>query len=202
MASNSSLGDAQHEKVLKSTLEQIDRQFGKGSIMRLGQEALERVPGIPTGSISLDMALGGTGIPRGRVIEIFGPEASGKTTAALHVVASAQRKGGVAAFVDAEHALDPSYAKRLDKSIEEYTSLGQAERAEALQSERAIVAEFMPKQLGPEETEALVDGTLAEHADLTARDIGKAMKLIMAEHRGEVDGKLVNELVRRKLAER
>ena len=94
-----------------------------------------------------------------------------------------------------------SYAKRLDKSIEEYTSLGQAERADALKSERAIVAEFMPTQLGPEETEALVDGILAEHADLTARDIGKAMKLIMADHTGQVDGKLVNELVRRKLAE-
>ena len=95
-----------------------------------------------------------------------------------------------------------SYAKRLDKSIEEYTSLGQAERADALKAERAIVAEFLPKQLGPDDTEAVVDAALAEHAELGPRDIGKAMKLIMADHKGEVDGKLVNELVRRKLTER
>ena len=95
-----------------------------------------------------------------------------------------------------------SYAKRLDKSIEEYASLGQADRAETLKAERAIVAEFLPKQLGPAETEAVVDAVLADNADLGPRDIGKAMKLIMAEHTGEVDGKLVNELVRRKLAER
>jgi recombination protein RecA len=108
----------QREKTLDATLEQIDKQFGKGAIMRLGQGVVEKVPGISTGALSLDMALGGTGIPRGRVVEIYGPESSGKTTVALHVVAHAQKEGGIAAFVDAEHALDPSYAKRLGVDLD------------------------------------------------------------------------------------
>jgi recombination protein RecA len=118
MVSKSANENRQRDENLANTLAQIDRQFGKGAIMRLGQTALERIPGIPTGSISLDMALGGSGIPRGRVIEVFGPESSGKTTCALHVVASAQKAGGVAAFVDAEHALDPSYAKKLGVDLD------------------------------------------------------------------------------------
>ena len=91
----------------------IEKQFGKGAIMRLGESNLEDVKGISTGSISLDLALGGKGLPRGRIVEIYGPESSGKTTLTLHVVANAQKEGGVAAFVDAEHALDPSYARKL-----------------------------------------------------------------------------------------
>ncbi len=101
-------------KALELALTQIDRQFGKGSIMRLGDNRLqERIKVIPTGSISLDAALGIGGIPRGRIIEIFGPESSGKTTLALHVIAEAQKTGGLAAFIDAEHALDAYYAKNL-----------------------------------------------------------------------------------------
>ncbi|MDZ7342599.1 MAG: DNA recombination/repair protein RecA, partial [candidate division KSB1 bacterium] len=101
-------------KALELALTQIDRQFGKGSIMRLGDNRLqERIKVIPTGSISLDAALGIGGIPRGRIIEIFGPESSGKTTLALHVIAEAQKLGGLAAFIDAEHALDAYYAKNL-----------------------------------------------------------------------------------------
>ncbi|MBN01583.1 MAG: recombinase RecA [Planctomycetaceae bacterium] len=103
---------------LKTTLQQIERQFGEGAIMPLGKEKQARIEGIPTGSLSLDMALGGQGIPKGRIIEIFGPESSGKTTLALHVVAEAQRKGGIAAFIDAEHALDPSWAKKLGVQLE------------------------------------------------------------------------------------
>jgi len=101
------------KKALNLALTQIERQFGKGSIMRLGDRAKVTVDVIPTGSISLDYALGIGGIPRGRIIEIYGPESSGKTTLALHIIAEAQKMGGLAAFVDAEHALDPTYAKRL-----------------------------------------------------------------------------------------
>jgi recombination protein RecA len=104
---------ADREKALDTALAQIERQFGKGSVMRLGDEGRAPVEVIPTGSIALDVALGIGGLPRGRVVEIYGPEASGKTTVALHAVANAQKAGGIAAFIDAEHALDPEYAKRL-----------------------------------------------------------------------------------------
>ena len=104
---------ADREKALDAALAQIDRQFGKGSVMRLGDDTRPPIEIIPTGSIALDIALGIGGLPRGRVVEIYGPESSGKTTVALHAVASAQRAGGIAAFIDAEHALDPEYAKKL-----------------------------------------------------------------------------------------
>jgi len=98
---------------LKTTLQQIEKQFGDGAIMPLGSEHRHRIEGIPTGSISLDMALGGQGVPRGRIIEVYGPESSGKTTLALHVAAQAQKAGGIAAMIDAEHAFDPSWGKKL-----------------------------------------------------------------------------------------
>jgi recombination protein RecA len=101
------------DKALETALMQIERQFGKGSVMRLGDETRVPVEVIPTGSIALDVALGLGGLPRGRIVEIYGPESSGKTTVALHAVANAQRLGGIAAFIDAEHALDPDYAKKL-----------------------------------------------------------------------------------------
>ncbi len=103
---------------LKNTLAQIEKEFGEGAIMPLGVGTAVPINGIPTGSLSLDLALGGQGIPCGRVVEIFGPESSGKTTLALHVVASAQKRGGIAAFIDAEHALDPSWAKKLGVQLE------------------------------------------------------------------------------------
>jgi recombination protein RecA len=106
--------ESQKEKAIDLAVSQIERQFGKGAIMRLGTDAvLPEVPVIPTGSLALDIALGVGGIPRGRVVEIFGPEASGKTTLALHIVAEAQKKGGIAGFIDAEHALDVGYAQKL-----------------------------------------------------------------------------------------
>jgi recombination protein RecA len=108
------------ERALTAALTQIERSYGKGSIMRLGEAAAQRnVDIIPTGSLTLDMALGVGGIPRGRVVEIYGPESSGKTTLALHVIAEAQKKGGVAAFIDAEHALDPVYAGRIGVKTED-----------------------------------------------------------------------------------
>jgi len=105
-------------KAIDAALAQIDKQFGKGSIMRLGSRETIDVPAIPTGSLSLDAALGVGGVPRGRVVEIFGPESSGKTTLALHVISEAQRRGGMAAFVDAEHALDAGYARKLGVDID------------------------------------------------------------------------------------
>src|SRR6201991_3690335 len=101
------------DKALDLALAQIDKQFGKGSVMRLGERPVIQTAVIPTGSIALDVALGVGGLPRGRVVEVYGPESSGKTTVALHAVASAQKAGGIAAFIDAEHALDPEYAKAL-----------------------------------------------------------------------------------------
>ncbi len=110
----------EREKIIENALAQIERTFGKGSIMKLGDNGpLKDIEAIPSGSIELDMALGVGGIPRGRVTEIFGPESSGKTTLALHVIANAQQEGGVAAFIDAEHALDPGYAKNLGVNTEE-----------------------------------------------------------------------------------
>ena len=110
---------ADREKALETALAQIDRQFGKGSVMRLGSEERAPIESIPTGAIALDVALGIGGLPRGRIVEVYGPESSGKTTIALHAIASAQAKGGVAAFVDAEHALDPEYAKKLGVNIDD-----------------------------------------------------------------------------------
>jgi recombination protein RecA len=106
-------------KALDAALSQIERAFGKGSIMRLGQKQGMEVETIPTGSLSLDIALGVGGLPKGRVIEIYGPESSGKTTLALHVIAEAQKSGGVSAFVDAEHALDPVYARKLGVNLDQ-----------------------------------------------------------------------------------
>jgi len=111
-------GTSGDEKALDRVLVQIEKQFGKGSIMHMGDSAIAPVEGIPTGSLSLDIALGGHGIPRGRVVELFGPEASGKTTLALHVVAEAQKLGGIAAFIDAEYALDPSWCRKLGVNVE------------------------------------------------------------------------------------
>lgn len=103
---------------LKNAVQQIEKHFGEGAIMPLGAGKSEAIEGIPTGSLSLDIALGGQGIPRGRIIEIFGPESSGKTTLALHVIAQSQKQGGIAAFIDAEHALDPAWAKKLGVDLE------------------------------------------------------------------------------------
>ena len=107
------------DKALAAALSQIERNFGKGTVMRFGEGAIAQVEAISTGSLGLDIALGIGGLPRGRIIEVFGPESSGKTTLALHVVAEAQKNGGIAAFVDAEHALDPIYARKLGVKVDE-----------------------------------------------------------------------------------
>ena len=104
--------------VLRSTVEQIEKEFGEGSIMALGANTSMNIQAISSGCLSLDIALGGKGFPRGRIIEVFGPESSGKTTLTLHLAAEAQKIGGIVAFIDAEHALDPSWAKKLGVDLE------------------------------------------------------------------------------------
>ena len=111
--------DPKKQKALEAAMEQIERQFGKGAIMRLGQSELMDIEAIPTGSLSLDIALGVGGLPMGRIVEIYGPESSGKTTLTLELIAQAQKKGKVCAFIDAEHALDPIYAKKLGVKVED-----------------------------------------------------------------------------------
>ena len=111
--------DPQREKALTAALSQIERQFGKGAMMRLGDSPREKIPSISTGSLGLDIALGIGGLPRGRIVEIYGPESSGKTTLTLQVIAEAQKAGGTCAFIDAEHALDPLYAQNLGVNIDD-----------------------------------------------------------------------------------
>ncbi|MDR1923888.1 MAG: recombinase RecA [Planctomycetaceae bacterium] len=124
---------------LKNAVAQIEKAFGEGAIMPLGLDRTPSLSGIPTGSLSLDLALGGFGVPRGRIIEIFGPESSGKTTLTLHVVANAQKPGGIAAFIDAEHALDPSWAKRLGVDLESLLVSQPSSGEEAMQITEMLV---------------------------------------------------------------
>jgi len=109
----------ERDKALEMAMSQIERQFGKGAVMKMGESARRQIDVIPTGALSLDLALGIGGVPRGRIIEVYGPESSGKTTVGLHIVAEAQRNGGIAAFIDAEHALDPVYAKAIGVDVDE-----------------------------------------------------------------------------------
>lgn len=113
------MSNSAKDRALEVALSQIEKQFGKGSMMRLGEQRQEEIPVISTGSLALDIALGVGGLPRGRVVEVYGPESSGKTTLTLHVVAEAQKQGGTCAFIDAEHAMDPIYAKKLGVNTEE-----------------------------------------------------------------------------------
>ena len=109
----------ERDKALDAALAQIDKQYGKGSIMRMGEKGSLAIESIPTGALPLDLALGVGGLPRGRVVEIYGPESSGKSTLAMHVVAEAQRNGGICAYIDAEHAMDPVYAKAIGVDIDQ-----------------------------------------------------------------------------------
>ena len=170
------------EKALDVAIQQIERQFGKGSIMKLGEDTALNVSVIPSGCLDLDIALGAGGYPRGRVVEVFGPESSGKTTVALHAVAETQRIGGTAAFIDAEHALDPSYAKNLGVCLDDLyvsqpdTGEQALEIAEALVRSGAIdvvvidsVAALVPK--------AEIEGEMGDsHVGLQARLMSQALR--------------------------
>jgi recombination protein RecA len=169
---------------LKNTIAQIEKQFGEGSIMPLGVagEAIKRIEGIPTGSLSLDLALGGQGLPKGRVVEIFGPESSGKTTLALHVVARAQRAGGIAAFIDAEHALDPSWAKKLGVDLETLLVSQPGSGEEAMQITEMLVKSNAVDVIVIDSVAALVpqkelDGEMGDtHVGLQARLMSQALR--------------------------
>ena len=177
-----SLENSEKKKALESALGQIEKQFGKGSVMKLGDFTAMNVESIPTGALSLDVALGIGGIPKGRIIEIFGPESSGKTTLALHMIAECQKRGGEAAFIDAEHALDPVYAKHLGVDIDNLivsqpdTGEQALEIAEALVRSGAIdiivvdsVAALVPK--------AEIDGDMGDaHVGLQARLMSQALR--------------------------
>ncbi len=172
----------ERQKALDIAIQQIERQFGKGSIMKLGEDTSLNVSVISSGCLALDIALGAGGFPRGRVVEIFGPESSGKTTVALHLVAEAQRLGGNAAFIDAEHALDPVYAKNLGVNVDELyvsqpdTGEQALEIAEALVRSNAIdvvvidsVAALVPK--------AEIEGEMGDsHVGLQARLMSQALR--------------------------
>lgn len=173
-------------KAIESAMGQIEKQFGKGSIMKLGEHSILNIDSISTGCLDLDIALGIGGVPRGRVVEIFGPESSGKTTVALHIVAQAQKSGGAAAFIDAEHALDPSYAKNLGVDIENLivsqpdTGEQALEIVEALVRSNAIdvividsVAALVPK--------AEIEGEMGDsHVGLQARLMSQALRKLTA----------------------
>jgi recombination protein RecA len=167
---------------LKNTVAQIEKEFGEGAIMALGNDFKLKIEGIPTGSLSLDIALGGQGIPRGRIIEIFGPESSGKTTLALHVIAQAQKADGIAAFVDAEHALDPSWAKKLGVELDTLLVSQPGSGEEAMQITEMLIKSNAVDVIVVDSVAALVprkelEGEMGDsHVGLQARLMSQALR--------------------------
>jgi recombination protein RecA len=167
---------------LRNTVEAIEKQFGEGSIMPLGADQVRRIEGISTGSLSVDIALGGQGIPRGRIIEVYGPESSGKTTLALHVVAEAQKAGGIAAFIDAEHALDPSWAKKLGVDLETLLVSQPSHGEEAMHITEMLIKSNAVDVIVVDSVAALVpkkelDGEIGDsHVGLQARLMSQSMR--------------------------
>ncbi len=178
----SSAAAAAEQKALSNTIGQIEKAFGAGAIMKLGEGSHLEVEGISTGALSLDLALGGKGLPRGRIIELFGPESSGKTTIALHAVANAQKEGGVAAFIDAEHALDPSWCKRLGVDIESLLVSQPSSAEEALQIAEMLVLSNAVDIIVIDSVAALVpraeiEGEIGDsHVGLQARLMSQALR--------------------------
>ncbi len=174
------------EDILESTIKDIQSKFGEGAIMKLGEAPRVDVEVIPTGSISLDLALGVGGMPRGRIIEIYGPESSGKTTLALHIVASAQKQGGKAAFIDAEHALDPEYAKRIGVKTDELLISQPDNGEEALNIMEQLVRSGSIDVIVVDSVAALtpraeIEGEMgAQHIGLQARLMSQALRKITA----------------------
>src|SRR5437867_4296183 len=172
------------DRDLKNALAAIEKQFGKGAIMQLGERSVLDVPGVSTGALSLDLALGGRGLPRGRIIEIFGPESSGKTTVALHAVANAQRQGGVAAFIDAEHALDPGWAKRVGVDLESLLVSQPSSAEEALKIAEMLIKSNAVDMIVIDSVAALVpraevEGEIGDqHVGLQARLMSQALRIL------------------------
>lgn len=175
---------AQKQKVLEQALTQIEKQFGKGSVMRLGDAAKMQIEAIPTGSIALDMAIGIGGIPRGRITEIYGTESSGKTTLALQIVAEAQKRGGICAFVDAEHALDPEYARAIGVQIDQLYISQPGTGEEALEIMDAIIRTGAIDVVVLDSVAALVpraeiEGDMGDaHVGMQARLMSQALRKI------------------------
>ena len=176
----------ERDKAIDMAVGQIEKQFGKGAIMRLGQDAVTTVPHISTGSIGIDHALGIGGVPRGRVVEIFGPEASGKTTLTLQIIAQAQRRGGTAAFVDAEHALDPTYAKKLGVDLDSLLVAQPDHGEQALEIVEVLVRSGGADVVVVDSVAALVpkaeiDGDMGEaQVGLQARLMSQALRKLTA----------------------
>ena len=174
--------NAEKRKALEVAMSQIEKQFGKGSVMKLGEYKAMEVEAIPTGALSLDIALGIGGVPRGRIIEVFGPESSGKTTLALHIIAEAQKMGGEAAFIDAEHALDPVYAKKLGVDIDNLIVSQPDTGEQALEITEALVRSGALDVIVVDSVAALVpkaeiDGEMGDsHMGLQARLMSQALR--------------------------
>lgn len=189
------------KKALDLALSQIEKQFGKGSIMRLGEDSKINLDVIPTGSLDLDIALGIGGVPRGRIIEIYGPESSGKTTVALHIIAEAQKTGGIAAFIDAEHALDPGYAKKLGVDIENLIISQPDTGEQALEITEALVRSGAVDVVVVDSVAALVpkaeiEGEMGDsHIGLQARLMSQALrKLAGAINKSNTTSIFINQL--------
>jgi len=202
MSAKASKHTADKEKALESAIAQIEKQFGQGSIMRLGGDVvLAKVDVVSTGSLSLDAALGIGGLPRGRVVEIFGPESSGKTTLTLHVIAEAQKNGGVAAFIDAEHAMDPAYAERVGVNLDDLL-LSQPDTGEqALEIDEVLVRSNAVDVVVVDSVAALVpraeiEGEMGDsHVGLQARLMSQALrKLTSAISRSKTCAIFVNQI--------
>jgi len=178
--------EGDRQKALELALTQIEKQFGKGSIMKLGREVKTDVPAIPTGALSLDLALGIGGMPRGRVVEIFGPESSGKTTLTLSIIREAQRQGGVAALIDAEHAFDAAYAKKLGVNLDELLISQPDTGEQALEIAEMLVRSNAVDVIGVDSVAALVpkaeiEGEMgASHMGLQARLMSQALRKLTA----------------------
>ena len=174
--------NAEKKKALEAAMSQIEKQFGKGSVMKLGEFKAMEIEAIPTGALSLDIALGIGGVPRGRIIEVFGPESSGKTTLALHIVAEAQKMGGEAAFIDAEHALDPVYAKKLGVDIDNLIVSQPDTGEQALEITESLVRSGALDVIVVDSVAALVpkaeiDGDMGDsHMGLQARLMSQALR--------------------------
>ena len=174
--------NTEKKKALEAAMSQIEKQFGKGSVMKLGEFKAMEIEAIPTGALSLDMALGIGGVPRGRIIEVFGPESSGKTTLALHVVAEAQKMGGEAAFIDAEHALDPVYAKKLGVDIDNLIVSQPDTGEQALEITESLIRSgaldvIVVDSVAALVTKAEIDGDMGDsHMGLQARLMSQALR--------------------------
>jgi recombination protein RecA len=181
-ASTASRTTDERSQALERALSALDKQFGRGTVMKLGEQSKMQVDVIPTGCLELDLALGIGGIPRGRIIEIFGPESSGKTTVALHMIAEAQKRDGIAAFIDAEHALDPSYAQRLGVNIDDLYVSQPASGEDALEIAEALVRSGAIDIVVVDSVAALVpraeiDGEMGDtFVGLQARMMSQAMR--------------------------